>query len=92
GAVLLWLGQRADPQFLSNPKLIGKLMLVALLTLNAALLHLHTFSWLGGARRVARWSFAEGIAVALPVAASNSLWLYCAFLGIARPWNHVVPL
>ncbi|HEU4460406.1 MAG TPA: hypothetical protein VFR90_14895 [Methylibium sp.] len=93
GALLLWLGHQEDPAYLSgNPKLIGKLMLVAVLTLNAAWLHLHTFRWLARARRVARWRFSETIAVAAPVAVSNSLWLYCAFLGIARPWNGVVPL
>jgi hypothetical protein len=92
GAVLLWLGHEENPEVLNNPKLIGKLVLVGLLTLNAVWLHALTFPWLAHARRVARWSFMEGLVVAVPVAASNALWLYCAFLGIARPWNFVVPL
>jgi hypothetical protein len=92
GGLLMWLGHQDNPEYLHNPKLIGKLWLVALLTLNAAWLHLQTFPWLTYARRVARWGFMEGLAVAVPVAASNALWLYCAFLGIARPWNFVVPL
>jgi hypothetical protein len=92
GGLLLWLGHQESADTLNNPKLIGKLVLVGLLTLNAAWLHALTFPWLARARRVARWSFMEGMAVAVPVAASNALWLYCAFLGIARPWNHVVPL
>jgi hypothetical protein len=25
------------------------------------------------------------------VALSNSLWMYCAFLGIARPWRYSMP-
>lgn len=92
GGLLLWLGHQESPDFLSNPKLLGKLLLVGLLTLNAAWLHAQTFPWLARARRVARWSFMEGLVVAVPVAASTALWLYCAFLGIARPWNFVVPL
>lgn len=92
GAALMWLGQQENPDYLANPKLQAKLLLVVLLTLNAVLLHRHTFPWLAKARRVANWRFGEGLRVAVPVAASNSLWLYCAFLGIARPWNFVVPL
>jgi len=92
GALLMWLGHQDNPGSLSNPKLIGKLLLVGLLTLNGAWLHLLTFPWLARARRVARWGFAEGLSVAVPVAVSNALWLYCAFLGIARPWNFAVPL
>jgi len=92
GGMLLWLGHEENPDFLTNPKLIGKLLLVGLLTINAAWLHAQTFPWLTRSRRVARWSFMEALVVAVPVAASNGLWLYCAFLGIARPWNFVVPL
>ena len=32
------------------------------------------------------------LCIAIPVALSNSLWMYCAFLGIARPWNFSVPV
>lgn len=92
GAALIWVGCRDNPAYLDNPKLQAKLVLVGLLTLNAVVLHWHTFPWLSTARRVSSWGFVEGLWVAVPVAVSNSLWLYCAFLGIARPWNFVVPL
>jgi hypothetical protein len=36
---------------------------------------------------VGRWRFADYAIVAVPVALSNCLWMFCAFLGIARPWN-----
>ena len=28
----------------------------------------------------------------MPVGLSNSLWMYCAFLGVARPWNFTISL
>ena len=27
----------------------------------------------------------------IPVGVSNFLWLFVAFLGVARPWNHTMP-
>ncbi len=92
GACLLWLGWSADPSYLGNPKLQGKLILVLLLSLNAVVLHRITFPGLARARRVARWKARDFMRVAVPVALSNALWMYCAFLGIARPWNHTVTL
>ena len=92
GACLLWLGWQADPEYLNNPKLQGKLLLVLLLSLNALVLHRVTFPGLVNARRVARWKLRDFLRVAVPVALSNALWMYCAFLGIARPWNHTVSL
>lgn len=92
GTGLLWLGWSADPEYLNNPKLQGKLILVLLLSLNALVLHRYTFTGLVNARRVARWKWRDFLRVAVPVALSNALWMYCAFLGIARPWNHTVSL
>jgi hypothetical protein len=92
GACLLWLGWSDDPAYLSNPKLQGKLILVLLLSVNALVLHHITFPGLARGRRVARWKARDFMRVALPVALSNALWMYCAFLGIARPWNHTVTL
>jgi hypothetical protein len=92
GACLVWLGWNADPTYLNNPKLHGKLLLVLLLSLNALVLHRITFPGLARARRVARWKWRDFMRVAVPVALSNALWMYCAFLGIARPWNHTVTL
>lgn len=92
GAVLVALGLAADPHYLANPKLQGKLLLVTLLCANATLLHHRVFPLLKRARPVSRWRAAQRHAVAVAVGLSSSLWLYCAFLGIARPWNQVVPL
>ena len=92
GIAMVALGLDADPEYLSNPKLQAKLLLVAVLSVNALVLHHMTFPGLARGRRVARWKFGDFMRVAVPVSLSNCLWMYCAFLGIARPWNHAVSL
>ena len=90
GSALIVLGLQTDPNYLANPKLLAKLVLVAVLTVNALVLHIDTFPKLARGRRVARWKAGLFLRVAVPVALSNCLWMFCAFLGIARPWNHQV--
>ena len=93
GAALIGLGLLDDPAYLAdNQKLQAKLILVALLGLNALVLHHYTFPGLARGRRVARWKPHEFLRVALPVSLSNGLWMFCAFLGIARPWNRGVSI
>ena len=92
GGGIVWLGALDRPDYLTNPKLQAKVLLVVLLTLNAFVLHRLTFPRLARGRRVARWHAADWILVAVPVAASNFLWMFVAFLGIARPWNYAMPL
>ena len=92
GGALVALGSLERADFLSNPKLQAKILLVVLLTLNAFVLHRLTFPRLARGRRVARWHAADWILVAVPVAVSNFLWMFVAFLGVARPWNYSMPL
>ena len=92
GTVLVAMGLAGDPHYLDNPKLQAKLALVALLCVNGVALHCVTFPRLAKARTVASWSMRDMLAVAAPVGLSNSLWMYCAFLGIARSWNFSVPI
>ena len=91
GGAIVWhgLGQRAD--YLENPKLQAKILLVVVLTINAFILHKVTFPRLARGRRVVRWNAADWVVVAVPVAVSNFLWMFTAFLGIARPWNFAIP-
>jgi hypothetical protein len=92
GGGLLVVGALDNPAYLNNPKLQAKLLLVLALTLNAGVLHYITFPRLAQYEWVASWKFKEFMIVAIPVALSNSLWLFCAFLGIARPWNNTVSI
>jgi hypothetical protein len=87
--VAMGLQQRAD--FTSNPKLHAKLVLVAALVANAMVLHRSTFPWLARGKRLKVLSTRIAFGVALPVAMSLALWLYVAFLGVARPWNFTMP-
>jgi hypothetical protein len=91
GAALIAYGLAARPDYLANPKFQVKLVLVAALAVNAVVLHRVVFPILERARPVSRWSSASRWRVALSVGLSNSLWFYCAFLGIARPWNFTLP-
>jgi hypothetical protein len=87
GGVLIAMGLSERADYLQNQKLLAKLAIVALLTLNAFALHLITFPWLSQGRRIKVWSARVCLGVALPLAVSNALWMYAAFLGVARPWN-----
>jgi uncharacterized membrane protein len=92
GAALIVSGLDANPKYLSNPKLLAKIVLVGVLIVNAVLLHRVTFPRLAQGRPVASWRGKDKLKVAVPVGVSNSLWLFCAFLGVARPWNNTVPM
>ena len=92
GAGIVAIGSLGQPDYFLNPKLQGKLLLVALLTVNAFILHRITFPRLARGRSVGRWRVLDWIVVVLPISLSNCLWLFCAFLGIARPWNDSMPL
>jgi hypothetical protein len=90
GACLVAIGLGSEDNFLHNEKLQAKLLCVGLLCANAFCLHRITFPYLRRRLPVSQWSPAGHLAVALPVALSNGMWFSCAFLGIARPWNHTV--
>lgn len=91
GAAIVWQGALARTDYLANPKLQAKLVLVVLLTINAFILHRVTFPRLGRGRRVARWHASDWIAIGIPVGVSNFLWMFVAFLGVARAWNDTLP-
>jgi hypothetical protein len=86
GAGVVYLGLQKNPDFL-GPKIQAKFVLVLLLTANALMLHRVTFPRLARGRSVGRWHLLDWLVVVPPVALSNCLWMFCAFLGIARPWN-----
>jgi len=87
GAAIVWQGVLERPDYLANPKLQAKLALVVLLTINAFVLHRLSFPRLARGRRVARWDASDWLAIGIPVGVSNFLWMFVAFLGVARAWN-----
>lgn len=92
GSLIVLLGLEANPDYLDNEKLLAKLLLVGLLTVNAVLLHKAVFPILGRSRPVSQWTNAEWLIVSTSVSLSNSVWLFCAFLGVARIWNNTVSM
>jgi hypothetical protein len=91
GVAIVWQGTLERADYLANPKLQAKLVLVVLLTINAFVLHRLTFPRLARGRRVARWHASDWIAIGIPVGVSNFLWMFVAFLGVARAWNGTMP-
>lgn len=92
GALIVLLGLEANPDYLDNEKLLAKLLLVGLLTANAVMLHKAVFPILGRSRPVSQWSRREWLTVSASVSLSNTVWLFCAFLGVARVWNNSVSM
>lgn len=92
GAGIVTIGLQTRADYLQNPKLLAKIVLVLVLTTNAFVLHRFTFPRLARGRRVAAWGVGDWLVVAVPVGVSNFLWLFVAFLGIARPWNFTIPM
>lgn len=92
GAAIVWMALEKNPQYLHNQKLQAKLVLVLILSINAVYLHKRVFSILERSRPVSKWKRSHRFDVSIGVALSNSLWFFCAFLGIARPWNNTVPI
>lgn len=91
GLLLVLQGYLAEGfTYLLNQKLWAKATVVALLSLNGALLHRIGFPLLQKAPFVLLRSRAR-TRLALLGAFSMSGWLFAAFLGVARAWNHVLP-
>jgi hypothetical protein len=83
GLALVALDTGFQPARLAEqPKLLLKLLVVAVLTLNGVLLHRWCFPRVG---RLPGLPFGERLAVLMAGAASTASWLVAAFLGTARP-------
>ncbi|WP_367372093.1 hypothetical protein [Pseudomonas lini] len=76
--------------YLLNQKLWAKVSVVVLLSLNGALLHRIGFPLLQKAPFVLLRTSGR-TRLALLGALSMSGWLFSAFLGVARAWNHALP-
>jgi hypothetical protein len=91
GLLLVLLGYREEGvDYLLNQKLWAKASVATLLTLNGMLLHKIGFPLLHRAPFVSLSSSAR-TQLGLLGALSMSSWLFAAFLGVARPWNHAMP-
>ena len=78
--------------YLENQKLWMKVIVVSILTINGLLLHRYVFNWLTPDVIITQLPIKQGITCSVLGAISSSSWLFAAFLGIARPWNHTISL
>lgn len=90
GLLITWIDTGFDlAVILARPKLVAKLSVALLLTLNGHLLHRFFFSAVNrppaNARRAANLA-------AVMAAVSGASWLYAGFLGLAKPLAAVVGL
>lgn len=91
GLLLVLQGYLDEGQrYLLNQKLWAKVAVVVVLSINGMLLHRIGFPQLQRGA-FAALSFPARSRLALLGALSTSAWLFAAFLGVARPWNHVLP-
>ncbi len=82
GLAVVWLDTGMDPAAMGgNPKLLAKLSVVAVLTLNGMLLHRWAFP-----RMVSPPQHTRSLVLGLCVlgAISSAGWLFAAFLGVAK--------
>lgn len=83
GLALVWIDTGFDPQEIARrPKLVAKLAVAALLTLNGVALHSGFFRALATRPRHVAAALARDT---LLVALSGACWFYALFLGLARP-------
>lgn len=87
GIWLVSIGMDARPDYIENPKLLAKIALVVVLTINGIGMHVYLFPTMRQRPNVLNWVKHHRARLVLTVALSNSLWLYIAFLGIARSWS-----
>lgn len=92
GAVLVYMGYAQNPDYLMNEKLWTKILTVSALTLNGMLMHHFAFPILKQGGVFLELPQHQMLALTLFAAISSVSWLYAAFLGIARSWNHTAPL
>ena len=103
GLLLLWITgaaliayqmQTAPQQLLTNQKVWAKIGIVAILTVNALLLHGIALPQV--ARRVGQPLFETSWRVLAPAtffaAVSATSWIFAAYLGVARELNHAVTI
>lgn len=87
GLLIVWIDTGFDlGQIASRPKLVAKLLVVIVLSINGFLLHHHFFALVVRPRRLppARLRSAVNATLAM-TAVSGASWLYAGFLGLARP-------
>jgi hypothetical protein len=90
GLLIIWLDTNFDlQQIVTKPKLVAKIGVAVLCTLNGVLLHRYFFTSFAKPPANLRRSANRAAVMA---AVSGASWLYAGFLGMARPLGRVLSL
>ncbi|MDO5101336.1 MAG: hypothetical protein Q4D91_00280 [Lautropia sp.] len=89
GLAICVLGYLQNPDYLLNQKLMMKLLVVEILTLNGLFLHEVAFRHVKPGRVMAEESPITQRLLVLMGCLSSTSWLFACFLGIARPLNNL---
>ena len=88
GLALLGWGRLESQDYLDNQKLWMKVFTVCCLTLNGMLMHHIAFPLLQRGHAFLDLPLRQTLGLTVFAAISSVSWLYAAFLGVARAWNH----
>ncbi len=88
GIAICLRGYFNDPAYILNQKLMMKVLVVEILTLNGIFLHHVAFKYVKPGRVLAHESPSSQRLLVLMGSLSSTSWLFACFLGIARPLNH----
>jgi hypothetical protein len=90
GLFIIWLDTKFDlQQIVTRPKLVAKIGVAVLCTLNGVLLHRYFFTSFSSPPADLR---KAANSAAVMAAISGASWLYAGFLGMARPLGRVLSL
>lgn len=89
GILICLLGWLRDPAYLLNQKLMMKVLVVEILTLNGLFLHGYAFRFVKPGIVLARQGMRAQFTLAVLGAISSTSWLFACFLGLARPLNNL---
>ena len=91
GISLVAIGYIDNPAtYFTNGKILAKITVVFLLTINGCFLHWYSFPRITSRSGLFGLSWNEQVLVGLTGIISTVSWLYAAYLGIARHWNFTV--
>ena len=91
GIFFVVYGSILSPEYIHNPKVIFKIIVVCILTLNGMLVNQLSKNIRVG-MTFASCSFLRSLSMIIVGGISSVSWLWACFLGIARTWNFKMPL
>ena len=86
GIFFIIFGTMGNPNYLENDKLLFKIFIVAVLTVNGFLVNLISHNIVAGVP-LSKYGLFRNIGMKFVGSVSSISWIFSCFLGIARDWN-----